>query len=93
MEKLLTIKEAKLLLGVTTHTIQEWDKKGLIRVVRTPGGRQRIPESEILRLRGEENKREVLGYARVSSQSQKDDLERQIELIKSRGVDNILTDI
>jgi len=93
MEKLLTIKEAKLLLGVTTHTIQEWDKKGLIRVVRTPGGRRRIPESEILRIRGEENKREVLGYARVSSQSQKDDLERQIELIKSRGVDNILTDI
>ena len=93
MEKLLTIKEAKLLLGVTTHTIQEWDKKGLIRVVRTPGGRRRIPESEILRLQGEENKREVLGYARVSSQSQKDDLERQIELIKSRGVDNILTDI
>ncbi|MHC1610354.1 MAG: MerR family DNA-binding transcriptional regulator, partial [Candidatus Methanospirareceae archaeon] len=41
MEKLLTIKEAKLLLGVTTHTIQEWDKKGLIRVIRTPGGRRR----------------------------------------------------
>ena len=39
MEKLLTIKEAKLLLGVTTHTIQECDKKGLIRAVRTPGGR------------------------------------------------------
>ncbi|MHC1610828.1 MAG: MerR family DNA-binding transcriptional regulator, partial [Candidatus Methanospirareceae archaeon] len=41
MERLLTIKEAKLLLGVTTHTIQEWDKKGLIRVIRTPGGRRR----------------------------------------------------
>jgi len=36
MEKLLTVKEAKLLLGVTTHTIQEWDKKELIRAVRTP---------------------------------------------------------
>ena len=81
------------MLGVTTHTIQECNKKGLIRVARTPGGWRRIPESEILRIQGEENKREVLGYARVSSQSQKDDLERQIELIKSRGVDNILTDI
>jgi len=28
MEKLYTLKEAKKLLGVTTKTIQRWDKKG-----------------------------------------------------------------
>jgi len=94
MEKLYTLKEAKQMLGVQTKAIQRWDKEGLIRVVRTPGGRRRIPESEILRIQGRERKEGmVIGYARVSSQSQKDDLERQIELIKSRGADNILTDI
>jgi len=28
MEKLYTLKEAKKLLGVTTKTIQRWDKEG-----------------------------------------------------------------
>jgi putative resolvase len=94
MEKLYTLKEAKQMLGVQTKVIQQWDKKELMKTVRTPGGRRRIPESEILRIRGEEQvKGIVIGYARVSSQSQKDNLERQIALINGRGVNNILTDI
>ncbi|NHV60291.1 MAG: MerR family transcriptional regulator, partial [Candidatus Verstraetearchaeota archaeon] len=28
MEKLYTLKEAKKLLGITTKTIQRWDKEG-----------------------------------------------------------------
>lgn len=52
MEKLLNLKEAKTLLGVCTKTIQRWDREGKIRCVRTPGGRRRVPESEILRIRG-----------------------------------------
>jgi putative resolvase len=40
MEKLYTLKEAKKLLGVTTKTIQRWDREGRIRVVRTIGGRR-----------------------------------------------------
>jgi len=50
MEKLLTPKEASKLLGVSTKTIQRWDKQGLIKVVRTPKGRRRIPLSEIKRV-------------------------------------------
>jgi len=50
MEKLLTPKEASKLLGVSTKTIQRWDKQGLIKVVRTPKGRRRIPLSEIKRI-------------------------------------------
>ncbi len=38
MEKLYTLKEAKKLLGVTTRTIQRWDKDGKIRTVKTIGG-------------------------------------------------------
>ena len=67
MEKLYTLKEAKKLLGITTKTIQRWDKEGKIRVVRTIGGRRRIPESEIKRVLGVKEERVVVGYARVSS--------------------------
>jgi len=80
MERLYTLKEAKMLLGVTTKTIQRWDKEGKVRVVRTIGGR-RIPESEIKRILGLKEERVVVGYARVSSTTQKDDLERQKQLI------------
>jgi putative resolvase len=93
MERLYTLKEAKKLLGVTTRTIQRWDKEGKIRVVRTVGGRRRIPESEIKRILGLKEERAVVGYARVSSTTQKDDLERQKQLIhsyaKDKGYDEI----
>ena len=63
MEKLYTLKEAKKLLGVTTKTIQRWDKEGKIRVVRTVGGR--IPESEIKRILELKEEMVVAGYAGV----------------------------
>jgi excisionase family DNA binding protein len=99
MEKLLTMKEAKELLGVQTRAIQEWDRQGKIRTVRTVGGRRRIPESEILRLQGlkKDDKRRIIGYTRVSSNTdrQKDDLSRQIEVIKTKGIkeEDIFVDI
>ncbi|MBS7607371.1 IS607 family transposase [Candidatus Bathyarchaeota archaeon] len=99
MEKLYTLKEAKRLLGVTTRTIQRWDKEGKIRVVRTVGGRRRVPESEIKRILGLREERIVIGYARVSSSAQKDDLERQKQLIltyakeKGYGEVQVLSDV
>jgi len=92
-ERLYTIKEAKKLLGVTTWTIQQWDRQGKIKCVRTVGGRRRIPESEIKRILGLKEERAVVGYARVSSTAQKGDLERQKQLIedyaKERGYGEI----
>jgi len=92
-ERLYTLKEACLLLGLHPRTIQKWDKQGKIRVVRTLGGRRRIPESEIRRMQGERGIRSVIGYARVSSATQKDDLERQVEYLRQRGVQEVITDI
>lgn len=58
--------------------------------MRTICGRRRIPESEILRLQGlsKNDKRKIIGYARVSSNTdiQKDDLSRQVELLKTKGI-------
>lgn len=82
MERHYTLKEASKILGVTVKTIQNWDKQGKIRVVRTVGGRRRIPESEIKRILGIQEERKIIGYARVSSRTQKDDLNRQAQTIK-----------
>jgi len=82
-----------LLLGLHPRTIQKWDKQGKIRVLRTLGGRRRIPESEIRRLQGERGIRSIIGYARVSSPTQRDDLERQVEYLRQRGVQEVVTDI
>jgi putative resolvase len=87
MEKLYSLKEAKQLLGVKTRTIQQWDRTGKLKIIRTLGGRRRVPESEILRMQGEAKKMgKLVGYARISSESQKDDLNRQIEILKSKGI-------
>ncbi|MCD6138293.1 MAG: helix-turn-helix domain-containing protein, partial [Deltaproteobacteria bacterium] len=47
MERHYTLKEASKILGVTVKTLQNWDRQGKIRAVRTVGGRRRISESEI----------------------------------------------
>ena len=90
-EELLSPKEAGKLLGVSTRTIQRWDKQGLIKTVRTPKGRRRIPLSEVKRLlRQITNERRAVIYARVSSQKQDKDgnLERQIERLLKWAKEN-----
>ena len=93
-ERLLTLQEACRRLGVHPNTLRKWDKQGKIRVVRTVGGRRRVPESEVERLVGfikPDVSRKAVIYARVSShdQKQKGDLERQkqslLDYAKSRG--------
>jgi excisionase family DNA binding protein len=93
-EKLLTLQEACSRLGIHPNTLRKWDKQGKIRVVRTVGGRRRIPESELERLMGfvkpDVSKKAAI-YVRVSphDQKQKGDLERQkqslLDYAKSKG--------
>ena len=47
------------------------------KVIKTPGGKYRYPESEIKRFLGEAPKSKVAIYARISSADQKEDLKRQ----------------
>ena len=75
------MKEASEMLGVNVRTLQRWDEEGKIHCVRTVGGKRRVPESEIKRILGLHEERKIVGYARVSSHTQRDDLERQIEEI------------
>jgi len=103
-EKLLTLREACRRLGVHPNTLRKWDRQGRISVVRTVGGRRRIPESKVERLMGFV-KPDVSGkaviYVRVSShdQKQKGDLEKQkqslLDYAKPRGceVTEVLEDV
>ncbi len=99
MEQHYTMREAAKILGVSVRTLQRWDKAGKIRCVRTVGGRRRIPESEIRRILGLSEERVIVGYARVSSRDQKDDLEGQVQAIREyasqRGyqLSEVITDI
>ena len=89
MDQLIPVERAAKMLGVHPKTVRHWDEQGNIRVVRTPGGKRRVPESEIRRLRGEvpsTTKQRVLAvYGRVSSHDQKahGDLERQVAHIRA----------
>lgn len=82
MEILLSPKDAAKRLGLSVRTIQRMDKAGVLKVVRTVNNRRRIPESEVHRLMGLNEIRVPVLYGRVSSQAQKDDLERQTQRLK-----------
>ena len=85
MDKLYSLREATEILGISVKHIQKLDREGKIRCVRTLGGRRRISESELRRIRGEPIKKEIAAiYARVSSseQKKKGDLARQIKILR-----------
>ena len=73
------LSDAAKRLGVTPQYLRNLDRAGKLRASRTDGGHRRNPLSEVHRLMGEQEARVPLLYARVSSHSQKDDLERQKE--------------
>jgi predicted site-specific integrase-resolvase len=87
-------------LGVSRVTVIKRIKGGRI-VAYSVHGRWRIPYSEVERLlRGAQRVRRVAVYARVSSKTQRNDLERQVESLKlwvSKNLPNaeyvVVTDI
>jgi excisionase family DNA binding protein len=81
-ERYLSTREFARVLGVSRVTVIKWIKKGKITAY-SVHGKWRIPYSEVERLlRGVQRVRRVAVYARVSSNTQEDDLERQVESLK-----------
>ena len=75
-------------IGVTPQTLRNWDKKGEWKPAHVSQGGTRYYSEEqrnqFLGIAGRKKpKRITIGYCRVSSNKQKDDLERQIENVKS----------
>ena len=74
-------KETSSILGVHQRTLYNWEKKGLIKTIRTPGGKRLYNISKYLIINGIKNRLRIC-YVRVSSNRQKDDLERQIKYMQ-----------
>lgn len=84
--KYYSAKTVTQLLGVTAQTLRNWDKEGKLKpsYVKSNGYRY-YSEDAILSYTQERKTKKnlnVIGYARVSSKKQSDDLERQVNNIK-----------
>jgi len=81
-DRYLTTREFAEIIGVSRSTVISWIKSGRITAY-SVNGRWRIPHTEVERLlKGVQRIRRIAIYARVSSNTQKNDLERQVESLK-----------
>jgi len=92
--ELLTISKAAKKLGVHPNSLRNWEKQGLIKPVRLPGGQRRYSVDELNRLlqsgqlgTGQES---VVLYARVSTKKQADagNLGRQLERLRQYAAES-----
>lgn len=81
---MLTIGQLARHLGVCVETLRRWDREGSVKPhTRTRGGHRRYLLAEVMAALGSDGNlqspegRLVVGYSRVSSHDQKEDLERQ----------------
>ena len=84
--KYYSSKTVTKLLGVTAQTLRNWDKEGKLKpaYIKSNGYRYYSEESILSYTQERKTKKNlnVIGYARVSSKKQIDDLERQVNNIK-----------
>ncbi len=75
------------LLGVTAQTLRNWDKEGKLKPAYTKSnGYRYYSEDSILSYTQERKTKKdlhVIGYARVSSKKESDNLERQVDNLKT----------
>jgi excisionase family DNA binding protein len=80
MSNLLSISDMASVLGVTPKTVRLWEKEGKISSIKTEGGHRRFYPSEVLKNKKQSNI--TIGYARVSTSEQRDDLDRQKKILE-----------
>ena len=70
--------------GVSQETLRRWEKSGKIVVERTPRSHRRFDISHVnIHPRNSSSGKHTLGYARVSSHDQKEDLLRQALVLEN----------
>ncbi|MGL5961699.1 MAG: IS607 family transposase [Cetobacterium sp.] len=84
--KYYSTKEMVKVLNVTAQTLRNWDSNGkLVPHHKTDSGYRYYSEEQLNKFLGiniVKKNRKIIGYCRVSSNKQKDDLERQIDNVK-----------
>ena len=86
--KYYSIGEFANQIGKTIQTLRNWDKKGILKPAYvTKGGTRYYSQEQLNHFLGlksdKQINKKIIGYCRVSSHKQKDDLERQIENVKT----------
>lgn len=84
--KYYSSKTVTQILGVTAQTLRNWDKEGKLKPTYVKSNGYRYYSEEAILSYTQERKTKknlnVIGYARVSSKKQVDDLERQVNNLK-----------
>ena len=105
MSKIYKPNEFGKMIGRTVNTLQRWDREGILKARRTPTNRRYYTEEDYYNIMGiqqenvEKQVNDVIIYARVSNQNQKDDLKNQVEFLKTYAnakgyiISSIITDI
>ena len=78
-------KEFAELIGISVKTLQRWDREGVLKANRTPTDRRYYTYDQYLQFKGiktEEDTRQTVIYARVSTKNQKDDLQNQVTFLR-----------
>lgn len=100
--KYYSIGKFAKLIGKTEQTLRNWDKNNILKPAYVaPSGFRYYSQEQLNHFLGIKNikqERKIIGYCRVSSNKQKDDLERQITYVKeymiAKGYQfEIITDI
>jgi len=81
MTRFIKIGEAAKLLGVSIQTLRRWEESGYLLPVKKSKGSTRYYDLEQLSGKQKEEGRLTIGYARVSSHDQKQDLKRQAQVL------------
>ena len=78
-------KDFAELLGVSVKTLQRWDREGILKANRSPTDRRCYTYERYLQFKGintENDNRQIVIYARVSTRNQKDDLQNQVTFLR-----------
>jgi putative resolvase len=88
-EKLLRPEQASKILNITQQSLINWTNQGKIECIRTKGKHRRLLMSSLVPFtskeiieKQEQKKKRKICYCRVSTSSQKEDLERQIKFFR-----------
>ncbi|WP_272819042.1 IS607 family transposase [Scytonema hofmannii] len=76
-------KDAAELTGFHPKTLAKWADAGKIDFIKAESGYRRYDVTSLRKMIGEDD-RAVIIYGRVSTHSQKDDLQRQLDFLRSR---------
>ena len=86
-------KDFAELTGVSVKTLQRWDREGILEANRTPTDKRYYTYDQYLQFKGiktQNDIRQVVIYARVSTKNQKDDLQNQVSFLRqfcnARGI-------